>query len=624
MNASSIVFLLALALAAGPAAQTAPRDLNTPRTFPEIESRAGWKARATEIREHVLMSCGLWPMPRKSPLAVRIGERRERDGYSVENVSIETYPGFFLGGNLYRPLGRGKGPFPAVLNPHGHWANGRFADEPNGSIAARCIHFARQGMIAFSYDMAGYNDTKQVDHKFASDSTNLLWNISLMGLQTWNSIRALDFLESLPETDPKRLACTGESGGGTQTFILGAIDDRLAVQAPIVMVSHSMQGGCLCENAPGLRVDYSNMEIAAAPAPRRQVIVAATGDWTRKMPEVEGPAIAGIYRLFGATDRFRHTIFDFPHNYNRTTREAVYASFVDWLLNGRGAVNEAPYKKESDADLRVFPARPPSSALKESELIAAFIRDAEERLRALKPGSSQWRETMRPAWEHALQLQHVRLGVEESRSEGEREHVVITREPETSRISLAIGRAAERPRKIALLAGMQRELMLELEKRGVTVAATDACAMPPHADQFKNYYSTYNRTWAQNGAANLKAVLEYLRRRFPSAEIVLSATAECAGPALLAAPLANGVAADISQLEDTHDPALLRPNSFLPGLRRIGSFQGALALAPRNRALLHNSAEKLRTDWLDAGRQREQSRPATAVELADFIALSMR
>src|SRR5205085_3306146 len=134
---------------------------------------------------------------------------------------------------------------------------------------------------------------------------------SLMGLQTWNSLCALDFLESLPDADPKRLACTGESGGGTQTFMLGAIDDRLSAQAPVVMVSHTMQGGCSCENAPGLRVEYSNLEISAAAAPRPQMLVAATGDWTKATLTVEGPAIEHIYQLFNARDRLRYVRFDF-------------------------------------------------------------------------------------------------------------------------------------------------------------------------------------------------------------------------------------------------------------------------------------------------------------------------
>src|SRR5256885_10324797 len=215
----------------------AVKDLNTPRTFPKIESRTEWQARAKEIRENTLVSCGLWPLPEKTPLDAHVFGKVERDGYSIEKVYFQTYPGFYLAGNLYRPLGKGDGPFPAILNPHGHWANGRMADTAEGSIAARCINFAKQGMIAFSYDMVGYNDTIQVKHTFARDRTNLLWNISLMGLQSWNSIRALDFLEALPDVDKSRLGCTGESGGGTQTFMLGAIDARLAAQAPNVMVS---------------------------------------------------------------------------------------------------------------------------------------------------------------------------------------------------------------------------------------------------------------------------------------------------------------------------------------------------------------------------------------------------
>src|SRR5580765_6272222 len=190
-------------------------------------------------------------------------------------------------------------------------------------------------MVAFSWDMVGYNDMMQLGphRQIATNRVNQLWNISLMGLQTWNSIRAVDFLESLPDVDKKRLACTGESGGGTQTFMLGSVDSRLAAQAPIVMVSHSMQGGCLCENAPGLRVDYSNMEIAAVPAPRPQKLVAATGDWTRATLTVEGPALRKIYDLFGASDRISYEIFNYNHNYNKTSREAVYRWFGKWLLH---------------------------------------------------------------------------------------------------------------------------------------------------------------------------------------------------------------------------------------------------------------------------------------------------
>ncbi|MCX6910795.1 MAG: acetylxylan esterase, partial [Verrucomicrobia bacterium] len=259
------------------------RDLNTPRSMCHYHSRADWLARAAWLREHVLVSCGLWPAPAKCPLNTQIFGRIERDGYSVEKVFFESWPGFYVSGNLYRPLGRGKGPFPAMLNPHGHWKIGRLADEENGSLPGRCIGFARQGYVAFSWDMIGYNDSFHWPHRDfpPAGGREWLWGLSLFGLQTWNSIRVIDFLQSLPDVDPRRIGCTGESGGGTQTFILTAVDDRIKAAAPAVMVSAIMQGGCLCENGPNLRQDAFNVEVSASAAPRPQLLIAATGDWTR-------------------------------------------------------------------------------------------------------------------------------------------------------------------------------------------------------------------------------------------------------------------------------------------------------------------------------------------------------
>src|SRR5712692_520010 len=140
-------FFVVFSLSAAPPPENV-KDLNTPRDFPSIASREQWLKRARDIREHVLVSCGLWPMPEKTPLKTHIFGKIDREGYSVEKVYIQTLPGFYLAGNLYRPLGRGAGPFPGILNPHGHWKEGRLADSKDGSNAARCISFARQGMIA--------------------------------------------------------------------------------------------------------------------------------------------------------------------------------------------------------------------------------------------------------------------------------------------------------------------------------------------------------------------------------------------------------------------------------------------------------------------------------------------
>jgi len=621
----------------------AVRDLNTPRSFPEIASRQEWQARAQAIREQVLVSCGLWPLPEKTPLQARVFARIERDDYSVEKVYFQPVPGFYLAGNLYRPLGKGRGPFPAVLNPHGHWQEGRMVDSTNGSVAARCISFARQGMIAFSYDMVGYNDTFFPDHgdvpanqfylrhhRFATNQVNLLWNISLMGLQTWNSIRALDFLESLPFVDRKRLACTGASGGGTQTFMLGAVDDRLAAQAPVVMVSHTMQGGCLCENAPGLRVKFSNMEIAAAAAPRPQILVAASGDWTKNTLTVEGPALEGVYRLLGAADRLRYVRFDCGHNYNQTSREAVYGWFGKWLLDQPepAALKEAPYRKESDADLRVFPdGKLTEEAVSEGRLIERLKNVHRAQWDSLlvrdQAGLKRFKQIMEPAWRHTLQVEWPMSNVR-SRAEAVKELGGFTAArlrisgPEGGTNILASywappGILSNLAPRIAVICRDQEDgapppeaevkpagLPLALLQRGWAVLEVLRYSTVNPPDQFASFYGTYNRTKLQERVRDLLAVCAVAGSaadpRGPRfCDVVLWGIGRAGLWTLMAAPAAGAVIADCGQLDVGSDPALLAVDRFCPGIRNIGTCEGAAVLAAPHPLLLHNTGTNFPT-----------------------------
>ena len=197
-------------------------------------------------------------------------------------------------------------------------------------MPGRAINLARQGFVVFTYDAIGYNDSRQLPHTF-DGRRERLWGLSLGGLQLWNSIRSIDFLETLPEVRRDAIGATGESGGGTQTFLLSAVDPRIQVAAPVNMISLQMQGGCLCENLPGLRLDTTNVEIAATIAPRPLLMVAATGDWTRATLREEYPAMRRIYGLLDAASRVEAVQFDAPHNYNRDSREAVYAWMARWL-----------------------------------------------------------------------------------------------------------------------------------------------------------------------------------------------------------------------------------------------------------------------------------------------------
>ncbi len=299
--------------------------------MPVYKNKEEWEKRKEFLRQQILVAAGLWPMPPANPMHPRYYHKLEHDTYSVQTVSIETFPGYFLVGDLYRP--KGTGPFPAILTPHGHFNFGRFNNDSINSIPGRCINFARQGYVVFSYDMVGYNDTKQVSHVFANDSISHLYGINLLGLQLRNSIRALDFLVSLPEVDTGRVGITGASGGATQTLLLTAVDDRFQATAPVNMVSNNMQGGDLCENAPGLRTHTFNVEISAMAAPKPLLLVSDTHDWTYNTRNTIIPMVKFIYHLYDAENKLDYAHFDYVHNYNKASREAAYEFFGKWLLH---------------------------------------------------------------------------------------------------------------------------------------------------------------------------------------------------------------------------------------------------------------------------------------------------
>jgi dienelactone hydrolase len=290
--------------------------------LPEFTDLKAWKERKVFLRNQILVSAGLSPMPEKSPLNTQVFGKIAGKGYTIEKVLIETLPGFYLGGNLYRPRD-GRTKHPGILNPHGHWPYGRLQNDEVYSGPSLGISLARQGYVVFAYDMVGYTDTIQVPHRFGS-AEQRLWSFGPLGLQLWDSIRALDFLASLEDVDAGELGAVGASGGGTQTFLLAAVDDRLQFASPVNMVSAIMQGGDLCENAPGLRIGTSNVEIAAMFAPKPMLVVSASGDWTRNVPREEFPAIKRIYDLYGKGDRVDVVQIQAQHNFNRQSRESVY------------------------------------------------------------------------------------------------------------------------------------------------------------------------------------------------------------------------------------------------------------------------------------------------------------
>lgn len=320
--------------------------------------RESWEARRARIRKGILEGARLSPLPKeRTPPRVIRHSRKQCDGYTVENVAIETLPGFWLCGNLYLPDGydadeNANAKLPGVLCPHGHKPDKRFDEQ----VQARCGAFARLGCAVFAYDMVGFGETKQIEHKTPN----------ALRLQTWNSIRALDYIESLPRIDPDRLAVTGCSGGGTQTFVLSAIDDRVDLSMPVCQISAHFYGGCVCESGLPIHVrdthETNNVEFAACFAPKPLLMVSNGKDWTRFTPEDEFPYVKRVYAYYDAEDKAENThLANEGHDYGFSKRDAAcrflakhFKLNLKPIRDTKSAYVETWYKQLSADDLKVF------------------------------------------------------------------------------------------------------------------------------------------------------------------------------------------------------------------------------------------------------------------------------
>ena len=561
---SRLFFVICLLLLPGlhTASSQPHRHLEQSHDLTNYDSLSAWLNRAQWISEHIHISTGLWPMPEKTPLNPIESDISDESGYRVQTITLETYPDFYLTGTLFLPPG--TGPFPAILSPHGHWSEGRFENIDRASIPGRALNLAKRGFAVFSYSMIGYNENSGLfPHKFDAPQYQL-WGFSSMGLQLWNSIRALDYISTHPDVDSNRIGMTGASGGATQTFMLTAIDDRIRAAAPVNMISAHFQGGCICENAPLLRHGINNVEIAALAAPRPLLIVSTSGDWTVNTPNKEFPAIQKIYALLEAQAHVENVHFNYPHNYNQDTRESVYSWFAKQFGTGSQSSHELPFDLPPSATQH---AKLPLQPISEDDLFQDFTSRAAHQISPNPPATPEalvnYMNTFAIAMNHILytdSLPSTSLSISHPISE------------ETSTAVLIVHEANQYSYNKA------QSLFNDHLKTGHAAALLplDSALVPPDSIR---YWTTYNPTHHQTQVHHIMSAAFTLLES-PGVETIHLIGLDSAGPVTLLArtgiPSVEHTQIDFNGINFESDNDFLA-YANIPLIRRAGGFKTAVA-----------------------------------------------
>jgi sugar phosphate isomerase/epimerase len=339
-----------------------------------------WEKRKAELKQCILASLKLTNLPAKPSSQPILSPVRKFNGYTVQNIAIETLPGLYVSGSLYRPT-KSKGSIPVVLNPDGHFAKGRYRED----CQYRCAALAQMGAMAFSYDLFGWDGESLLQIESKDHRRSLVQSI-----QALHAIRILDYLLSLKDADPTRVAITGASGGGSQTMLMAAIDDRIKLSVPVAMLSSYHSGGCPCESGMGIHTfsgGTNNVEIAAMMAPKPMLVVSDGKDWTQHVPKNEFPFLQNIYRFYGKGDAVQNVhLATEGHDYGRSKRAAMYEFIAQHfglnlsaIKNKGGEIDESRVTIEPEAALKVFGERGeklPANAVKGFENVVKLFEQS--------------------------------------------------------------------------------------------------------------------------------------------------------------------------------------------------------------------------------------------------------
>ena len=245
----------------------------------DIGSLADWEAKRPEYRRQLLEMLGLDPLPERTDLKAVVTAQTEHDEFIVERLHFQSRPGLYVTGNLYLPRQR-QTPLPAVLYVCGHGASKKDGVSFGNKVSYQHhgAWFARHGFVCLTIDTLQMGEIEGIHH--GTYRYDMWWWLNRgytpAGVEAWNCIRALDYLQSRPEVDPQRLGVTGRSGGGAYRWWIAAIDDRIQVAVPVAgitdlenhVVDGCVEGHCDCMYMVNTyRWDYPLVAALVAPRP---------------------------------------------------------------------------------------------------------------------------------------------------------------------------------------------------------------------------------------------------------------------------------------------------------------------------------------------------------------------
>ncbi|MFA7159139.1 MAG: acetylxylan esterase [Kiritimatiellia bacterium] len=303
--------------------------------------KSEWLALRRQVRQRIMDSAGSFPPP--PPLCVREHGTIKLKGYRIIKLTYQSRPGLRVTALLFRP--DGPGPFPAILNMHGHWSQGKIA----GRVVDRCQVFVKAGFAVLSVDAIGAGERCTVPGKFEYHGNQqgvALFSIgeSLLGMQVYDNMRAIDLLQTLDGVDGSRIGATGASGGGSQTMWISALDPRVKASVPVVangtFESCVTTGNCWCETLPDCLKISEQWALMGLVAPNPLLILNAyrEGIDSFKLNEMlrSYADARKIYALYGAEEKIAYKTLDRPHGYWPEMQSAALGWFKHWLM-GEGS-----------------------------------------------------------------------------------------------------------------------------------------------------------------------------------------------------------------------------------------------------------------------------------------------